>query len=325
MNVDERYQSGKKIEIGQLKTLFNNPVVKIFYFLVLFAVVTYYLLRWRNEIYKLVSTAKGEIMGAIFLLCCGVILIYAFIQYRVYQEIGVQISFPRVLRIMTLAQLGKYFPGKIFFAGNYFLFSREMGVRPRDIGASFMISQYLWFLSACASSVAVISFLSPILRYSILFLPIVMILFIHPKVLNPMFSLAEKIARKYLKSGREIDFRISKSVGYIFYAKIILLYLLGWIIVGFQVYLAVYAFYPIEIKDFSICLSSAAVATVIGFLVIFAPQGLGVREGVGTLILATVIPVEVAFLAMIAWRILGMVVDLSFALFSVVGIRATRE
>ena len=115
--------------------------------------------------------------------------------------------------------------------------------------------------------------------------------------------------------------QISEHIGYALYAKITLLYILGWIIAGLGVYFSALVFYPIGIKDLPICLSSIAISTIVGFIAIFAPAGLGVREGVGTVILTSVVPIETAFLVMLMLRLIGVIVDLCFALFSLVFIR----
>jgi hypothetical protein len=49
---------------------------------------------------------------------------------------------------------------------------------------------------------------------------------------------------------------------------------------------------------------------------IFAPAGLGIREGLGALILAPVVGAEVALLGLLLLRGISVVVDLSLALLS---------
>lgn len=307
----------------RLRTVFNRPVFKLSYLGILFAVVAYYLLKWGNRFYGLVSEANAGAITWVFVCAFGANLMYVFIYYYIYQRIRVRVSFLEVFRIMSLAQLGRYVPGKILFAGNYFLFSHEAGIESKNAGTSFVISQCLWFLSACIFAIPVISILSSSLRYSIVLLPLVIGLVIHPKILNSILSLLGKIAQKFTGSGQEISFQISEHIGYALYAKVTLLYILGWIIAGLGVYFAALAFYPIGIKDLPICLSSVAISTIVGFIAIFAPAGLGVREGVGTVILTPVVSMETAFFVMLMLRLIGVIIELSFALFSVAFIRVS--
>ena len=64
---------------------------------------------------------------------------------------------------------------------------------------------------------------------------------------------------------------------------------------------------------------------MIGFLALFAPAGLGVKEGVGTLILATLASVEVGFFAMFLLRIVTIAIWLVFTLVSVIFVRTSPE
>jgi len=307
----------------RLRTVFKKPVFKLSYLGILFAVVAYYLLKWGDRFYSLVSEANARAITWVFLCVCGANLIYIFIYYYIYQRMRVPVSFLEVFRIMSLARLGKYVPGKILFAGNYFLFSHEAGIGSKDAGTSLVISQCLWFLSGCIFTIPVISVLSSSLRYSIVFLPLVTGLVIHPRILNSILLLLGKIAQKFTRPEQEISFQISEHIGYALYAKVTLLYILGWVIAGLGVYFGALAFYPIGIKDLPICLSSVAISTIVGFIAIFAPAGLGVREGVGTAILTPVVSMETAFLVMLMLRLIGIIIELCFALFSVAFIRVS--
>lgn len=307
----------------RLRTIFNKPVFKLSYFGILFAVVAYYLSKWGDRFYSLVSEANVGMITWVFVCLCGASLTHIFIYYYIYQRMRVRVSFVEVFRIVSLANLGKYIPGKILFVGNYFLLSREAGIRSKDVGTSFVISQCLWFVSACILAVPVISVLSSSLRYSIIFLPLVTGLVIHPKILNLILSLLGKIAQKFTRPEQDISLQISEHISYALYAKVILLYVLGWIIAGLGVYFGALAFYPIGIKDLPICLSSIAISTIVGFIAIFAPAGLGVREGLGAVILAPVVSIETAFLVMLMLRLVGVVIELCFALFSLAFIRVS--
>ena len=307
------------------RDIFKKPVLKWLYFFALFTIITYYLWLWSDKFRDLVIKANFIMILFVFLCSCGVVLLYAFIHYSIYRGIGVKVSFPKVLKIMALASLGKYIPGKLLFAGNYFIFSREVGINLEDIGASFAISQCLWLLSAAICSLPIISFLSSPLRYSIVSLPFIIGLLIHPRILNWILSGVERLVSRYLKPGKIVNLQVSSSVGYLLYLRITVFYLLGWMLAGLGVFFAVRAFYPIEIGVFPLCLSSAAISTLVGFLAIFAPAGLGVKEGVGTLILATLAPVEVGFFAMFLLRIVTIAVWLGFTLVSVIFVPLSVE
>ena len=56
----------------------------------------------------------------------------------------------------------------------------------------------------------------------------------------------------------------------------------------------------------------AAIGTVAGFLALFAPGGLGIREGLGAVLLSPVTTAEVALFALLLLRLMTVAVDLGF-------------
>jgi uncharacterized membrane protein YbhN (UPF0104 family) len=308
----------KKKDIYWYKALFDNPTFKLAYLLILFGATFYFFFELSDEIYNIISKTRAEMIILAFFCCCSGTFLYIFIHFFIYKEMKVHISFPKVLRIMSIAQLGKYIPGKILFVGNYFLLSHEAGIRSKDIVQSFIISLSVWLLSASICSIPVISLLSNQLKYLLFFLSLIVAIVIHPKIRNWILSLLWNILERYGKPVQETNSEVSKQIGYQLYIRIALLYFLTWIIAGFGMYFVIFAFQPIGIMDYYICLSTSALSSIIGFIAIFAPVGLGVREFVGTIVLIQITTLEIAILTMIALRIISIVTDLTFALITVI-------
>jgi hypothetical protein len=87
-----------------------------------------------------------------------------------------------------------------------------------------------------------------------------------------------------------------------------------WALAGLGAYLSVAAFTQVDISTYPLALASIALGTVAGFLALFAPVGLGIREGVGALILAPAVGAEIALVSMFLLRGITVVVDLLLAL-----------
>jgi hypothetical protein len=99
----------------------------------------------------------------------------------------------------------------------------------------------------------------------------------------------------------------------------------NWGLAGLGTWFSLQAFGPLEPGAFPLILASVALGTVAGFLALFAPVGLGIREGLGAAILAPVVGADVALLGLLLLRGITVVVDLATALLSmVVGARARR-
>ncbi len=84
---------------------------------------------------------------------------------------------------------------------------------------------------------------------------------------------------------------------------------LSWIISGHHLWLlAVVAGAPPG-RAYPLCVAGFALATVAGLVVMVAPDGIGVREGVLALALATVLPLPLAGTVVLASRIVSVLSD----------------
>ncbi len=81
-------------------------------------------------------------------------------------------------------------------------------------------------------------------------------------------------------------------------------------------WLSLRALGPLGSEVFPLALASIALGTAVGLVALFAPVGLGIREGLGALILAPAVGAEVALLGLVLLRGITVVVDLSLALIS---------
>jgi glycosyltransferase 2 family protein len=74
-------------------------------------------------------------------------------------------------------------------------------------------------------------------------------------------------------------------------------------IVGGGFYLFVSAFYPLPVSLLPVAAGIFAIAWLIGFVIVFVPLGLGVREGIITALLAAFVPLPVATVAALGFRV----------------------
>jgi hypothetical protein len=216
--------------------------------------------------------------------------------------------------------LGKYLPGKILFAGNFYLLSRAAGIGNLEIGAAFVISMALWILTAILCGLPVLGLLQPALRYAVLLLPLLLVLLLNPRFLGLLLKLAQGLSERLRSTPGAAPADVGAQAELVarldaaFYVWAAFLYLLTWALAGLGAYLCLAAFTPIDINTFPMALASIALGTVAGFLALFAPVGLGIREGVGALVLAPAVGADVALLSMVLLRGITVVVDLLLAL-----------
>jgi uncharacterized membrane protein YbhN (UPF0104 family) len=297
-----------------IKRVAGHPAVKIAYFLFLVAAAAYYLYRWGDRLPELITQMQPvwalAALGATVLAA----LVYSFIQYTIYRRLDAPVSYWTTFRIITISQLGKYLPGKVMFVGNYYLLSRAAGISNLHVGTSFVISQALWMLSASLCGLPVLSLLNPALRYIVLLFPVVLALLIHPRFLSWLLRLGQRIA------GRAQRHSLPLPEGLVgnFYLWIAFLYLVAWGLAGLGAWLSLRAFGPLGLPVYPLALAAIALGTVAGFVALFAPVGLGIREGLGAVILAPVVGAEVALLGLVLLRGITVIVDLSLALVGLV-------
>jgi uncharacterized membrane protein YbhN (UPF0104 family) len=311
--------------INRVRKIISHPLFKAGYLVLLLAATAYYLARWGDRLSDLLSRVQPAWVGAAFAVVCLSALLYSYIQYAIYHRLGAQSSYWAVFRIVAISQLGKYLPGKVLFVGNYYLFSREAGIDRATIGTSFVISMALWMLTASLCGLPVLSLLEPTFSYLILILPLVLALLIHPRLLDRLLRMAQWLVGRARglpvpETGRSTASTESllANLDARFYLWVAFLYLATWALAGIGAYLCIAALTPVEPGTYPLALASISLGTVAGFLALFAPVGLGVREGVGALILAPAVGSEVALMSMILLRGATVAVDLLLALLAVV-------
>jgi uncharacterized membrane protein YbhN (UPF0104 family) len=295
-----------------LRRLLSRPVVQTAYFVLLLALTAYYLVRGGSNLPALFDRLNWSLVGLAGLILLASTLLYIFIQYTIYRGMGVRLTFRQVFSIVCPAQLGKYVPGKVLLPGSYYLLSRQAGVDVREIGGSFLISMALWLVAAVVCSLYAFSALSPVLRLGAVLLVVLLLVSVHPRVLSLMFRVSARVLQRLGRTVSAERLDQALSLPYHFYLKTLLLYLIAWFLVGLEVFVLIAALQPVAITALPASLAAAAIGTVVGFLALFAPGGLGVREGLGALILAPVTSAEVAFFVLVLLRVMTVAVDLSF-------------
>jgi len=296
--------------MDKIKRIAGHPAVKLGYFIVLVAATAYYLYRWRGRLPELMEKVQPGWLLAALAATVLAALVYNLIQYLIYRRLGAQVSYATTFRIIMVSQLGKYLPGKVMFIGNYYLLSREAGIGNFQVGTSFVLSQALWMLTATLSGLPVFTLLNPALRYAVLLAPIALVLLIHPRFLTWLLQLG----RRMVGQGRGAPPQLPEGLAASFYLWAAFLYLVNWALAGLAAWFSLRALGSMSGDVLPLALASIALGTVVGLLALFAPVGLGVREGVGALILAPAVGADVALLGLMLLRGITVIVDLSLAL-----------
>lgn len=197
-----------------------------------------------------------------------------------------------------LTEFGKYLPGKIWSIVGKIQLGARYGLMKRNLLiASFLNSVILLIDTLLFGGLIIIFYLSQITLYAyvafILFILTCLIL-IQPKIFYPVLNwIFRKIGKADIKFQKILNF---KNI-----LKIIAGCLIVTILYAVSFACLVASLTNITWVNLPAILSIFPLAASLGVLVLFAPSGLGVREGVTVGILQLFLPVSVAILiAMIA-------------------------
>jgi len=234
------------------------------------------------------SPSPPWFIGSIFLLL-GVYLMGAYGWTMVLRMLGVKIAGGKGVSIFLLSLFGRYIPGGVWSVLGRVYLCRLEGIPDSRSSMSVLLEQAYPVVSAglvFAVSILFWTDTTSVLRVlsAVLLLPLFFV-FLHPrpflKIMNPVLA---KFGRGPIHLSLSFDQMLTLA-GY---------YSLHWVVTGVAFYLFIRAFYPLGGYYIPILIGIYAISFTAGYLAFFMPAGLGVREGVLTILLSLFIPMPVA-------------------------------
>lgn len=188
---------------------------------------------------------------------------------------GCAISYRKAIPAYLYSILGKYIPGKVFMLAARLTCYKEEGAPLSKVTVCFFIENICTLLGAAMLFILSLFFFPNELLENYRWLTILLIaaffICIHPKIINTALKIIGKIFKKQL----EIPMKYPQIL------KVVLMFIGNWLIVGFGFFMLVKSVYPaVGWDQMLFCAGIFGVSAIIGILAIFAPSGLGVREGI---------------------------------------------
>jgi hypothetical protein len=205
-------------------------------------------------------------------------------------------------RIMFIGQLGKYLPGSIWPV----LAQMELGNAhrvPRHRSASAaVLTMLLVLLTGLLTALVALPFVAGSTDYvwALLAAPALLVLLL-PRVLNAVLSRALRLARRPPLEVQLTGPAVARALGWAF---------VSWVLYGAQIWLLMTALGAPAGKSALLALGGFAFAWTVGFLVVIAPAGAGVRDALLALTLGLVIGHGAALAIALVSRVLLTVGDL---------------
>lgn len=294
----------KKAIISVLK----NPWLTRFYLLFLLIGMVFFFYSQRDNVLTILRNSEPVMLFLALLPYFVVVgIISPYLHRTAYKEIGTTITFWQAFRIFHLSRIGNYLPGKVWFATNYYLFSKKLDVDTDKIAKNFIVINILLFMVGSICTFPIISSLTPTARKLVILFPFLMFFLLHPKVMG-------QILRIFIRNDTGTYYR------YVFFVKISILYFLVYVLLGVALYFCAAAFTVVDPSTLYLFVSAGAASAILGLLAVFAPAGLGVREAVAATVLGLIMPLQIAITVALALRVVMMAIDFFCALISAVSL-----
>jgi len=285
------------------------------YLLVL--VVIFFLVKYVYENWQAVSLYQWQFKYGLLAISFGLVFLnfLFFIQIwrgLLFKSSSFNLSFKKGFKIWFYSNLGKYVPGKLWSVMGMVYLCEKEGIPKAATLTSAILNQLLNIIGGLIL-VLILSgtkFLSGVPRLTYLPLALILLLFLYPKVMEKSLNWGLK---KLKKEPVKINLSFKENIVFT------LFFMLAWGVYGLAFNVFILSLTDYSFSLFPFLTSIFVFSYLAGFLSIFVPGGLGVREGLLIYYLSGYFPLPVATLIallsrlwMTAAEVLGFFVSLKF-------------
>lgn len=240
----------------------------------------------------------------------------AFIWIILLRNLGATNLQPQLLPLLYVyakSWLGRYIPGTAPWILGKIYFASKLGVSKNKLAVSSLLEGGLQILVTLVIAIIILLFDSRIsevisTQFEILMIITLLIgvLTVLPPVFNRLFALVYKLIKR--KTFPAQHYATPKTI-----TQGTLLYVIGSLLGGLSFFFIAKSVYaPLAYSDLLFVLGLSNLANAVSMLAIFAPSGVGVREGIQVALLSLIMPVEFALLIAVITRIWSILVDFLF-------------
>jgi uncharacterized membrane protein YbhN (UPF0104 family) len=205
-------------------------------------------------------------------------------------------------RIMLVGQIGKYLPGSIWPVLAQMELGREYRVpRSRSASASVLL-MLLTLIAGLLTALVTLPFAAGPMpyRWALLATPVLLVM-LYPPVLNALIGWLLRVARQSPLDQPLTASALVRAMGWSFGT---------WICYGLQIWILATRLGAPAGKTALVAIGGFAFAWSVGFIVVFAPAGAGIRDVLLLVLLGSVLRTADAAAVVLASRVLMTVADL---------------
>lgn len=227
----------------------------------------------------------------------------AVVWRQIVVELVTEVAWLPALRAWMISNMGRYLPGSVWHLVGRVMIGQGVGVQKTSGALGVVLEQALQLLSALLIVGASLPFWSPnsiVGQYGwVAWLVPLGLVAIHPRLFFPILNfLLTRIGKPALPN----------TLTYPMMVRYTLYYILVHLMNGMALVAAVVALgQPLSIAP--VVLGSAMFAWTVGYLIIFAPGGLGVREVLVTQALTPLMGENTAAVAALLWRAANIITE----------------
>ncbi|MGE5327866.1 MAG: lysylphosphatidylglycerol synthase domain-containing protein [Thiobacillus sp.] len=295
-----------------LKNISKKIIPTLFYGLLLIFLFIYL----RSINYSKLSSIQINWYYIILATVFGIWFRYwgAFIWLKLLRGLGAKnITFnPQLVYVYAKSWMGRYIPGTAPWILGKIYFASKHGISKNKLAVSSLLEGGLQINVVMIISAVILAFdarLSVINNNIKLLMALAVIagcVSMTPAVFNRIVSFAYKIIR-----GKELEKEHLADAKTIL--KGVALYSIGAIISGVGFFFMAKAVFPsLAYSNALFVIGAASLAGAVSMLAVFAPSGLGVREGIQLALLSLIMPTEYALVVTVFTRLWSIILDIIF-------------
>lgn len=307
--------------MGSFKRIVEKTWLATFIVVALVFVISYF----RDDTDKLASIFEADLRVLVWAVVAHAAYFLATVltwQKALLYAVGKTVALRESLSQILMVNFGKYIPGKIWGMAARGKRLVEAGYGVEEIARTSYLEQILLLLTgfALALVAAAIAFGSPIYWLGFALALVAIVLFRHGD------KLMEKLVQFVPRTGGLLKF-FQVRISTFEVLKLSVGYALQWLFLAGAFTLVCTSIISVELSmaNVAIFVLSLTAGFLAGFLALFAPGGVGVREGVGAVFLSSVLTLEEAVLLMLLFRVWVVAAELlaGFVVLASAGKRGT--
>ena len=248
--------------------------------------------QWR-ELRQHEWTVRWDLCVLSFVMAGGWFAGRALLWQRVLRYFGHALSYKEAFRMWALSELGRYLPGKVWYALGRGYLAAERGVSASIAVTGMALELLIVLLGAmlfCAAAMGTHSEALRPLRFAWPLALALTLVVAHPRVLGALLRLARREPPRQLPSLPQVLVLLLISVAL-------------WLVMGSAFVVFASSLTPVSPAEWPVVASSYAASWSIGLVTVVAPAGLGVRESALNALLSPVVPSGGALVVALAARV----------------------